>query len=68
MDTGTRNAAIAAAIILVGFGLFACFLPDIMLAVGKFSTVAAALVGILFVMAFFLIFWLRGRAQKRDGD
>ena len=40
MDTGTRNAAIAAAIILVGFGLF----------------------------AFFLIFWLRGRAQNRDGD
>ena len=67
MDRNTRNAAIAAAIILVGFGLVAFYLPNIMLAVGDRSPAAAAVVGVLFVAAFFLVFWLRGRS-RRDGE
>ena len=63
MDRQSRNSAIAAAIILVGFGLVAYFMPTIMLAVGKWSTAAAALVAAAFVAAFFLVFWLRGRAK-----
>lgn len=63
MDRQSRNSAIAAAIILVGFGLVAYFMPTIMLAVGEWSTAAAALVAAAFVAAFFLVFWLRGRAK-----
>ncbi|WP_159589079.1 hypothetical protein [Chelativorans xinjiangense] len=62
-----REAIIAAAVILVGFGLAAFFLPRVMIAVGDISTVAAVVVAILFVAGFFLIFWLRARSQRRKG-
>lgn len=68
MDRSTRNAAIAAAIILIGFGLVAFYLPNIMLAVGDRSPTAAGAVGVLFVAAFFLVFWLRGRSRGGRGD
>ena len=67
MDRSSRNAAIAAAIILGGFGLGAFYMPTIMIAVGNYSTVAAGIVAVLFVAAFFLVFWLRGRSQRRGG-
>ncbi len=67
MDKSSRNAAIAAAIILGGFGLGAFYMPTIMIAVGNYSTVAAGIVAVLFVAAFFLVFWLRGRSQRRGG-
>ncbi|MDN2580557.1 hypothetical protein [Aquibium sp. ELW1220] len=66
MDEKTRNAAIAAALILGGFGLVAFFMPTIMLALGEISPFLAALVGALFVLAFFGVFWLRGRAKRED--
>jgi hypothetical protein len=64
MDPANRNAAIAAAIILIGFGLFAFYLPDIMFAAGKVSTVAAGLVVVVFLGALFAILWLRARSQR----
>ena len=68
MDKGARNSAIAAAVILIGFGLVAYFMPTIMLALGEASPVAAGVVAVLFVAAFFLVFWLRGRSQGgQDG-
>lgn len=67
MQTSNRKSAIAAAVIMVAFGLLAFYLPTIMLALGNVSTVAAGAVAVLFVAAFFLVFWLRGRAQKRRG-
>jgi len=66
MDAKSRNAAIAAAIILIGFGLVAFYLPNIMLFVGERSPVAAGIVGVAFVLAFFLVFWLRARYQKGE--
>ena len=66
MDEKTRNSAIAAALILGGFGLVAFFMPTIMLKVGEASPVAAGLVAILFVAAFFGVFWLRGRSKRED--
>jgi hypothetical protein len=63
MDRNNRNSAIAAAIILIGFGLVAFFMPDIMLAVGDMSPIAAGAIAVLFVAAFFLVFWLRGRRK-----
>ena len=65
MTPENRNSAIAAAILLAVFGIGAFYLPTIMLAVGNLSTVAAALVAIGFVAAFFLVFWLRGRSQRK---
>lgn len=65
MDKSNRNAAIAALVIVCVFGFGAYFLPTVMIALGEVSTVVAAVVGVTFVAAFFLVFWLRGRAQRR---
>lgn len=66
MDKNNRNAAIAAAIILIGFLTVGFFMPDIMLAVGNYSPLAAGGIAVAFVAAFFLIFWLRGRSRRGD--
>jgi Na+/proline symporter len=60
-----KSAAIAAAIIMVGFGVVAFYLPNIMLAIGNVSPAAAGLVAVLFVAAFFLVFWLRARSRGK---
>lgn len=65
MDKGNRNSAIAALVIVCVFGFGAYFLPTIMIALGDVSTVIAGVVGVVFVGAFFAVFWLRGRAQRR---
>jgi hypothetical protein len=65
MIEDNKRAALAAAIIMVGFGLAAFYLPTIMLAVGSVSPAAAGVVAVLFVAAFFLVFWLRGRSQQK---
>lgn len=64
MNPESRNSAIAAAIILLVFGLAAYYLPVAMRFVGQWSTVGAAVVGIAFVAAFFMVFWLRARSQR----
>lgn len=68
MDRPTRNALIAAALILVGFGLVAFYMPSIMLMLGTASPVAGGIVAVLFVAAFFGVFWLRGRSRSRGED
>ncbi|WP_378952503.1 hypothetical protein [Mesorhizobium sp. ANAO-SY3R2] len=68
MDTNTRNSAIGAASFLIIFGVVAYFLPKIMLAVGNYSTIAAGIFAVLFVLAFFGVFWLRGRSQRKNGN
>jgi len=67
VDSSNKSSAIAAAVILIGFGLVAFYMPTLMLWVGDYSTIAAGAVAVLFVAAFFLVFWLRGRSQKRAG-
>jgi hypothetical protein len=67
MNPDNRNAAIAALVIVLGFGIGAFYLPTIMLAIGSYSPVIAGIFGVLFVAAFFLVFWLRGRQQRRRG-
>lgn len=67
MTPENRNSAIAAAVLLAVFGIGAFYLPTIMIAVGDLSPVAAGVVAVLFVAAFFLVFWLRGRSQNRRG-
>ncbi|ODT07122.1 MAG: hypothetical protein ABS58_08585 [Mesorhizobium sp. SCN 65-20] len=68
MDTNTRNAAIAALWFMIIFGVLAFLMPKIMLAVGNYSTVAAGAIAVLFVLAFFGVFWLRGRSQRNKGN
>ncbi|RWL80814.1 MAG: hypothetical protein EOR67_18560 [Mesorhizobium sp.] len=67
MDRDARNAAIAAAVILLVFGLSAYFLPAIMLAAGKVSTVLAAVIAVVFMVGLFVVLWLRGRSQRKKG-
>jgi len=67
MKRDSRNALIAAAWILLIFGIGGYFLPKVILAVGDYSTIAAGAVAALFVLAFFMVFWLRGRYQRRHG-
>ena len=65
MDRQTRNTAIAALVILLGFGLVAFYMPTIMLWLGGLSPYAGGAAAALFVLAFFGVFWLRGRSQRR---
>ena len=67
VDRDTRNALIAAAWIMLLFGLAAYWLPTVMLAVGSVSTVLAGIVGAIFLVAFFAVFWLRARSQRKKG-
>lgn len=66
MTRNDRNAAIAAAVILVGFGLVAFYLPAIMLAAGGVSQLAAGAVVVVFLAALFVILWLRSLSQRGD--
>jgi len=61
--TENRSTILAAALILLGFGLFAYFLPRIMLAAMEISPWAAGAVVVIFIFALFGIFWLRGRSR-----
>lgn len=63
--TEKRSAAIAAAIILFGFGLLAFYMPVIMVAVGRLSPFAAVAVALIFMLGLFAVLWLRAQAQRR---
>lgn len=65
MDRETRKAALAAFVILFGFGAFAYFLPTLMLAAGNVSQVLAVVVVVVFLLVLFVVFWLRSRAQRK---
>ncbi|PWV87297.1 hypothetical protein [Phyllobacterium myrsinacearum] len=64
-DPKSRNAAIAAACIMLGFGIAAFYMPTMMIALGARSPVLAGIFAAVFVVGFFLVFWLRGRSQRR---
>lgn len=60
-----RNSAIAAAVILVVAGLGFFIMPAIMLSLSEVSPWLSYGVAVVFVLAFFAVFWLRGRYQRR---
>lgn len=64
-DPKNRSAAIAAAIIFIGFGIVAYFMPSLMIAMGDSSPILAAIFAAIFIIGFFGVFWLRSRYQKR---
>ncbi len=63
-NTTPKKQAIAAAVILAGFGLLFFIMPKIMIWLGDYSPVIAGIFGTLCVLAFFLVFWLRARHQR----
>jgi hypothetical protein len=65
MDRDTRNAAVGAFLVLLLFGIAAYYLPTVMLAVGRVSTILAAVIAAIFMLAIFVVFWLRGRSQRK---
>lgn len=67
MQNKEKSPAIAAAIILVVAGLGFFVLPSIMLKLGDISPWLAAAFGVVFVLGFFLLFWLRARYQRKRG-
>ena len=66
MDRDTRNAAFGALWVLLLFGIAAYFLPRVMLAAGSVSPVLAGVIAALFMVAIFVVFWLRGVAGKPE--
>lgn len=68
MDRSNRNAAIAAFLILAGFGIVGYYMPAIVVWLGGISPYAGGAAALLFVLAFFGIFWLRGRSQRKHGE
>ena len=65
MTRENRNAAVAAFVIMAIFGIGAFFLPRIVVGIGGYSTIAAGVFGTVFVLAFFVLFWLRGRYRGK---
>lgn len=59
------RTAIGAAIFLLCFGVFGYFLPSIMVVLGNISVIVAAVFAVLFVLAFFIVFWIRARLQEK---
>jgi hypothetical protein len=64
-EPADRKTLIIAGIILLGFGAGLYFMPTIMRAIGNWSPAAAGVFAVLFVGAFFGVFWLRGLYQRR---
>lgn len=66
MKSETRNAAMAAALILAGTGTLLYFAPAIVLWVAERTTAwGGVAVAFAMIMGFFALFWLRGRYQRR---
>ena len=60
----TRNTAIAAGIILLVAGCAVYFMPKIVLGIGAYSPVLGFAAGMVIVLFFFLVFWLRSKYKK----
>lgn len=69
-ERGTSNmaSAIAAAVILGVTGVVFYYMPAMMMALSEISPWLSYAVGIFFVLAFFAVFWLRGKRQQNRED
>jgi len=62
----TKSAVIAAIAILLGFGVLFYIVPSVTLWLANtYSVWLAAAFDVAAVLAFFLVFWLRARHQRR---
>jgi hypothetical protein len=65
MSPQDKKSAIAAGIILVGFTSAFFFLPRLVNALGEVSPFLGFGAGVLLIVAFFGLFWLRRKYQDR---
>ena len=63
--TENRSAFIAAGVIMLGVASSYFFMPPLLTWLADISVWLSYSVAVLFVLAFFGIFWLRSRYQKR---
>lgn len=63
-----KSSAIAAAIILVVTGLVFYMMPTMMMRVSEISPWLSYALAIGFALAFFAVFWLRGRWRSKRPD
>ncbi|MEM5493130.1 hypothetical protein [Hoeflea sp. AS16] len=66
--TSNRSSAIAAAVILLGTGLVFYFMPAMMMSLSEISPWLSYALAVGFVLAFFAVFWLRGKRQQKNED
>jgi Na+/proline symporter len=64
-NSETRSTAIAAAIILLAAMVLLYLMPDVIVWLGNVSPWLGTGFGVLVILAFFLVFWLRARYQRR---
>ncbi|MDL2405455.1 hypothetical protein PY650_07230 [Rhizobium calliandrae] len=64
-NSETRSTAIAAAIILLAAMALLYLMPDVIVWLGNVSPWLGTGFGVLVILAFFLVFWLRARYQRR---
>jgi len=64
--SNNRSSAVAAAVILVVTGMIFYFMPAMMLKLSEVSPWLSYALAIFFVLAFFAVFWLRGRWRRRN--
>jgi hypothetical protein len=61
MSPQDKKSAIAAGVILVGFTAAFFFLPRLVNALGEFSPFLGFGAGVLLIVSFFAVFWLKRR-------
>ncbi|NEI70324.1 hypothetical protein GR212_12140 [Rhizobium lusitanum] len=64
----TRSAAIAAGIILLVATALLYLMPNVIVWLGSISPWLGTGFGVLVILAFFFVFWLRARYQRRKGQ
>ena len=64
--TETRSAAIAAAVILLGATAVLYLMPDVIVWLGNISPWLGTAFGVVVILSFFLVFWLRAGYQRRN--
>lgn len=65
-EQNQKSPALAAIVIILTVGLLFYIMPKVMLWLANYSVWLAAAFGAIAVLAFFAIFWLRSRYQRRD--
>ncbi|NTF43289.1 hypothetical protein [Rhizobium rhizogenes] len=64
----TRSAAIAAGVILLVATAVLYLMPNVIVWLGNISPWLGTGFGVLVILAFFFVFWLRARYQRRSGQ
>ncbi|MBW3096384.1 hypothetical protein KY465_03720 [Pseudohoeflea sp. DP4N28-3] len=67
MNKSDKSALLAAAAILAATFAVFYLMPGIMTSLGAVSPVLAIAAGVAAVLAFFAVFWLRGRYRRGSG-